>query len=196
MRFKQFITIFLVLCFTGISAHAQENGKKEKEIRVEVKVEEEGNRKKVVILKKEDGKELKEVFFVDDLSELDGLIEDEIDLELNDVEGEKRIVLIETDKPIQKKRVIQVEEEVIYSDGEEEGIKLEFEFKTMEELTAYKWAALQKLTDGLDADLPVSIRISTNGLDSKKIELQFKDKVEAMPKLIKQIQNTVDFLED
>ncbi len=76
----------LLLMFLAVNLNAQEAKKQEKEIKVEVKVKQEGDKQKVTIIKQEGDKETVQVIMLDDLADLDKVVGEmvEINVEVNE----------------------------------------------------------------------------------------------------------------
>ena len=187
--YKLFYSV-LVLMFLAVNLDAQEAKKHEKEIKVEVKVEQEGDKQKVTIIKQEGDKETVEVVMLDNLADLDKVVREMVEINV-EVDEDDQVIIVKGEEIKQGKKMIWIEkeEEVVQ---EEEGVKLELKFKSKVEMAAYDWDKLTGLTEGLDGSTPVSISISLEGEETLNLEL--KGKVDQMPDLVKRIKNVVAVL--
>ena len=187
--YKLFCSV-LVLMFLAVNLDAQETKKQEKEIKVEVKVEQEGDKQKVTIVKQEGDKETVEVIMLDDLADLDKVVGEMVEINV-EVDEDDQVIIVKGEEIKQGKKMIRIEkeEEVVQ---EEEGVKLELKFKSKAEMAAYDWDKLTGLTEGLDGATPVSISISLEGEETLNLEL--KGKVDQMSDLVKRVKNIVAVL--
>lgn len=187
--YKLLYSVF-VLMVLAVNLDAQEAKKQEKEIKVEVKVEAEGDKKKVTIVKKDGDHKTVEVIMLDDLADLDKVVNEMVEINI-EVDEEDQIIDVngEEIKQVEKMIWIEKEEEVVQ---EEEGVKLELKFKSKGEMAAYDWDKLKGLTDGLDSSTPVSMSISLEG--EENINLELKGKVDQVDELVMRIKNVVAVL--
>ena len=186
VMYKLFYSV-LVLMFLAVNLDAQEAKKHEKEIKVEVKVEQEGDKQKVTIIKQEGDKETVEVVMLDNLADLDKVVREMVEINV-EVDEDDQVIIVKGEEIKQGKKMIWIEkeEEVVQ---EEEGVKLELKFKSKVEMAAYDWDKLTGLTEGLDDATPVSISISLEGEETLNLEL--KGKVDQMSDLVKRVKNIV-----
>ncbi len=187
--YKLFCSV-LVLIFLAINLDAQEAKKQGKEIKVEVEVEEEGDKQKVTIIKQEGDKKTVEVIMLDDRTDLDKVVGEMVEINV-EVDKENQVIVVKGEEIKQGKKMIWIEkeEDVVQ---EEEGVKLELKFKSKVEMAAYDWDKLTGLTEGLEGTTPVSMSISLEGEETVNLEL--KGKVDQMPELVKRIKNVVAVL--
>lgn len=187
--YKLFCSV-LVLMFLAVNLDAQEAKKQEKEIKVEVKVEQEGEKQKVTIIKQEGDKETVEVVMLDDLADLDKVVGEMVEINV-EVDEDDQVIIVKGEEIKQGKKMIWIEKEE-EALQEEEGVKLELKFKSKAEMAAYDWDKLTSLTEGLEGTTPVSMSISLEGEET--INLELKGKVNQMPELVKRIKNVVAIL--
>lgn len=199
----------LIICCLGISTmQAQTEKKMEKEVKIEVQVEEKDGKKQVVIIKEEGGEKTKEVIELDADADLDKEISKVIEVRVDAESGKKEMIIMVDDERIKKDgenvfiidseskeakhKMLWVEDESMKMVKESE-MEFKFEFDSMEDLKIYKWDGLTELASSFEQDASLSIEIEVEE-EGSEIELKFRGKSSEMKSMVDKIKKTVAFL--